>query len=83
MLEDLPSFYKRVDGTTKNKILSCIFSEKLVLEKGKVAATAFSTPVRLLFNASKVLEGSKKEKEVENDLLSIMAPPSGLEPETL
>jgi hypothetical protein len=31
----------------------------------------------------KELEGSKNKKEVENDLLSIMAPPSGLEPETL
>lgn len=83
MLEDLPSFYRNSDGATKKKILSCIFSEKLVLEKGRVAATPFTTPVQILFNASKVLQETKNKKEVENDLLSIMAPPSGLEPETL
>jgi hypothetical protein len=29
------------------------------------------------------LEGTKNKKEVENDLLSIIAPPAGLEPATL
>jgi hypothetical protein len=44
------------------------------LEKGRVATIPFSIPVQVLINASKVLEGSKNKKEVENDLLSIMAP---------
>ena len=55
-------------------ILSCIISEKVVLEKGRVATTPFSIPVQVLINTSKVLEGSENKKEVENDLLSIMAP---------
>ena len=52
-----------------------MFSEKVVLEKGRVATTPFSIPVQVLINTSKVLEDSKNKKEVENDLLSIMAPP--------
>ncbi|RYF87492.1 MAG: recombinase family protein [Chitinophagaceae bacterium] len=83
LLGDIVGFYRKSDGKTKKKILGCIFSEKLVLEKGKVATTPFSTPVQVLLNTSKGLERSKKKQEVENDLLSIMAPPSGLEPETL
>jgi hypothetical protein len=57
------------------KIFGCIFSEKVILEKGRVATTLFSKLVQVLINTSKVLEGSKNKKEVENDLLSIMAPP--------
>jgi hypothetical protein len=30
-------FYRKSNGSTKKKILSTIFAEKLVLEKGKVA----------------------------------------------
>lgn len=83
MMENLLLFYRKSDGKTKKKILSCIFSEKVVLEKGRVATTPFSIPVQVLINTSKVLEGSKNKKEVENDLLSIMAPPARLERATL
>ena len=83
MMENLVSFYRKSDGKTKKKILGCIFSEKVVLEKGRVATTPFSIPVQVLINTSKVLGESKNKKEVENDLLSIMAPPAGLEPATL
>lgn len=37
MLENIVKYYKEADGKTKKKILGCIFSEKLTLEKGKVA----------------------------------------------
>ncbi len=47
------------------------------------ATINFNLPVRVLLNASKTLVKGKKEKEVKNDLLSCVAPPSGLEPETL
>lgn len=30
-------YYRKSDGKTKKNILGCIFAEKLVLEKGKVA----------------------------------------------
>ena len=41
MLENLTGYYKAADGQTKKKILGCIFSEKLVFEKGKDATTPF------------------------------------------
>lgn len=37
MLENIVEYYRKSDGVTKKKILSCIFSKKIVLEKGKVA----------------------------------------------
>ncbi len=83
MLENLVSYYRKADGKTKKKIIGCIFSEKLILEKEKVATTPFTIPIQVLFNTSKVLKRSKNTKEVENDLLSCMAPPAGLEPATL
>ena len=49
----------------------------------KDATINFYLPARVLLNASKTLVKGKKEKEVKNDLLSCVAPPSGLEPETL
>jgi hypothetical protein len=36
MLEDLVGFFKSVDWRTKDKILGCIFSEKLYFEKKKL-----------------------------------------------
>jgi hypothetical protein len=74
MMENLLSFYRKSDGKTKKKILSCIFSEKVVLEKVSVATTPFSIPVQVLINTSKVLEGTKNKKETISSLLSIMAP---------
>ena len=74
MFEDLVSFYKKVDGKTKKKILSCIFSKKLFFEDGKAAAPSFTPPIEILINASKVLEKKKKEKEVVSDLLFTLAP---------
>ena len=74
MMENLLLFYRKSDGKTKKKILSCIFSEKVVLEKGRVATTPFSIPVQVLINTSKVWEGSKNKKETISSLLSIVAP---------
>ena len=79
MLENLTGFYKEVDGQTKRKILGCIFSEKLVFEKGRVATTPFTEPIQVLFKIAKVLQGSKNKKEVENNLLSTLAPQVRLE----
>jgi len=74
MLENLLEFYKNSDGKTKKKILSCIFSEKIHFDENKVAAICFQKPIEVLLNASKVLQGSKKEKEVKIDLLPTLAP---------
>ena len=54
MLENLSEYYKKADGKTKKKILGCIFSKKLVLDKGKVATYEFTKPIEGLLNASKV-----------------------------
>jgi hypothetical protein len=74
MLENLLEFYRKSDGATKKKILGCIFSEKLVLENGKVATLPFTEPIQLTLRISEVLGNSKKKKEVENDLLSGLVP---------
>jgi len=52
----------------------CIFSEKLVMEKGRVATMSFTEPIQVLFKIAKVLQGFKNKKEVENNLLSTLAP---------
>jgi len=74
MMENLLEFYQNSDGKTKKKILSCIFSEKIHFDENKVAAISFHKPIEVLLNASKVLQRSKKEKEVKKDLLPILAP---------
>jgi hypothetical protein len=66
------------NGQTKRKILGCIFSEKLVLEKGRVATIPFTVPIQVLFKITKVLQECKNKKEVENNLLSTLAPQAGL-----
>jgi len=35
LLENIAEYYKNSDGKTKKRILACIFSQKLILEKGK------------------------------------------------
>jgi hypothetical protein len=67
----------------KKKILGCIFYEKFENLNLRVATTPFTPEIVSILNASKVLEKSKNNKEVKNDLLSNMAPPLGLEPRTL
>ena len=41
MLVNLSEYYKKADGETKQKILCCIFEEKLVNENGRVATTPY------------------------------------------
>ena len=75
-------YNQKSDGLPKKKILSCIFSKKLVFENGRVATFEFTTPVQVLLNVYRVFEGSETKKEVKNDLLSCVAPQVGLEPTT-
>ena len=74
MLKNLVEFYRKSDGATRKKILGCIFSEKIVLEKGRVATFSFTTPIRVSAKAVKVFESAETKKVVENDLLSCLAP---------
>ena len=57
-------YYRKADGKTKKKILGCIFAEKFVLEKGRVASTPFTIPVQVLLNIIKGFQRSEKKKEV-------------------
>jgi site-specific DNA recombinase len=73
MMENLVEYYRKADGRTKNKILSCIFAEKFIIVKRKVATTLFTPQVQVLLNINKDFQRSKKQ-EVDFDLLSMMAP---------
>jgi transcription elongation factor Elf1 len=61
ILHNLLDFYKTADGITKRKIIGCIFSEKVILEKGRVATTPYSPGVMVMFNIVNALQGSKKK----------------------
>ncbi len=73
--------FKIKKGNTRFLVAS--FLKKSFWKKEELQLPPFLIPVQVLINTGKVLEGSKNKKEVENDLLSIMAPPAGLEPATL
>jgi hypothetical protein len=50
------------------------WSKKATEDNRRVATTPFTEPIQVLFKISKVLQGSKNKKEVENNLLSTFAP---------
>jgi hypothetical protein len=62
MLENLVEYYRKANGKTKNKILSCIFDGKLIIEKGRVATTLFKPEVQVLLNIVKGFQRAKKNK---------------------
>ncbi|HYQ55882.1 MAG TPA: hypothetical protein VEP89_00960 [Draconibacterium sp.] len=72
--ENLVDYYKNADGKTKKKVLGCIFSEKLILEKGKVATYEFTKPILVLLNTSNVFKNLDIKKEVKRDLFKFLAP---------
>jgi hypothetical protein len=74
MLENLVDFYSKSEGATKKKIPGCIFSEKLVLESGRVATSTLTEPIQLILRISEVLGNYKNKKGVENDLLFRLVP---------
>jgi hypothetical protein len=59
---------------TKNKILCCIFNEKLDLENERVAATPFSPGVQVLPNITNRFQLAGKKKEADFNLFSEFAP---------
>ena len=48
----------------------CAFSEKLVLEKGKIATIHFTTLIQVSFKINKGIKRSENKKEIDKDLLS-------------
>jgi hypothetical protein len=62
MLENLLEYFRKANGATKKKILGSIFSEKLVLEKGKVATPVFTEPIQLILRISEVMGSHGKSR---------------------
>jgi hypothetical protein len=74
MLENLKEYYSKSDGATKKKIPGCIFSEKLVLEKGRVATSTFTEPIQLILRISEGLGSSKKNKRSKSTSCPVWYP---------
>ena len=82
MLENLVSFYRTSDGRTKKKILGCIFSEKLVLEKGSLQPPHFPKGYSYYMTLSMSYKGLKKKRRSLNlnDLIQIDSIPGSFSP---
>ena len=59
---------------SKQKMFSCIFTEKFDFESGN---PIFTSEIESIMLASKGVKSRKNKKEVKNDLLSNMAPLKG------
>ena len=75
MIENLSHYWDKADGKTKKKILGCIFTEKFENFDFESCNNIFTSEIKSIMLASKVLRSNKNKKEVKNDLLSNMAPP--------
>ena len=82
-LEHIVEFYQKSTGVMKRRILGCIFSEKIYFNEEKDATIIYTKPIEVILQISNELGNHKRKKEVNYDLFSQLAPPSGLEPETL
>jgi hypothetical protein len=80
LFQDLPTleyildFYQKSTGVVKRRILSCIFQEKLYFNEEKDATIIFTKPIEVINMIFNELENRKKEKEVNLDLFSQLAP---------
>lgn len=83
LLHNLPGYYEKADLSVKQKIIGSIFPEKLTYSEKKYRTTKMNEVLLLLTNNINGFGEVKKEKAVKIDGLSSLAPPSGLEPETL
>ena len=83
LLTDLRRYYVEAPLPVKQKIIGSIFPEKLVFDKVEYRTTKMNEFISLLTNSSNGLGVLKKEKADISVGLSCLAPPSGLEPETL
>ena len=81
--KNLDRLYFDGDLMIKQQIIGSIFPEKIVFEKNQPRTARLNAIASLICNPVKGFRESKKEKTGKNAGLSTMAPPSGLEPETL
>jgi len=80
LVGNLSHYYSNADVKTKKKLIGSIFPEKIYFENNSYRTTKMNAVIELLFNAR---AGFTNKNRPENSDLSTVAPPSGLEPETL
>ena len=74
MLENLVEYYRKSDGKTKQKILESIFSEKLIVEEGKVVSYKFTTPIQVLLKTVRGYQESKENLKIKFNPITTMSP---------
>ncbi|HEX8277411.1 MAG TPA: recombinase family protein [Segetibacter sp.] len=80
LIGNLSHYYTNAEVKTKKKIIGSIFPEKIFFENNSYRTTKINSVIELLFNAGATFR-NKNRSEISD--LSTVAPPSGLEPETL
>ncbi len=80
LLANLSGYYLDANIDTKKKIISSIFPEKIYFQNNSYRTTKVNEVFDLITNGSK---GFNKKSPAKLRGLSRLAPPSGLEPETL
>jgi site-specific DNA recombinase len=83
LLSDLPKYYGKAFLEVKQKVLSVLFPEKFEYENNEYRTASLNEVLYLMILTNNDLHGTKKRAGLNPALLSCMAPPSGLEPETL
>ena len=83
LLRDLPAYYSNSTTEIKRQMVGSIFPEKLVYQERKYRTTSVNAFVSLFTLNANELQGLENRKSQQNAGLSCVAPPSGLEPETL
>ena len=83
LIENLSKFYKFADLPTKQRLVGSIFKNKITFDKKNYRTNEVNEFLGVIGNTTMGFEKSKNKKVGKNADLSTMAPPSGLEPETL
>lgn len=82
-LTNLDYYYKNADLRLKQFIIGSIFPEKLYYSNSTYRTSKLNEVLNLITNAGKDAMDLRNKKAPKNQGLSNVAPPSGLEPETL
>ena len=82
-ISHLDYYYINAPLELKGKITSSIFPEKLIFDEKNYRTMNKNSLVSLICSDSMSWKSKDKEKAIISDGLSSVAPPSGLEPETL
>ena len=81
LLSNLPQYYSNATLDGKQKMIGLIFPEKLIFDGGGYRTTQPNELLTLLCSAGADFAENKKGQEVNNNNLSFMVAPPGIEPE--